>query len=71
MLARMLKKSRFMIPNQDVYPAPSIEGCEGCVFEDEHKATKNRRCKHMNFCFAHKRPDKTSVIFKKLTNSDK
>lgn len=41
------------------------KGCKGCFFESEKGA---KDCPHTNFCFAHERSDRESVIFSKITN---
>lgn len=39
----------------------SKKDCNGCVFRTSDKANS---CRFKNSCFAHKRPDGKSVIFK-------
>lgn len=39
----------------------SYKDCHGCCFRTEQKAES---CMFRNSCFAHKRPDRKSVIFK-------
>lgn len=38
----------------------SVRGCDGCVFETEHKANG---CTYKSVCMAHLRKDRMSVIF--------
>lgn len=60
-----VKQGVLKISGKDFTPVRSVDACRGCVFESNYRYSKKSKCDYMGLCFAHKRKDKMSVIFKK------